>query len=80
MKTKIKLLTIGLVSLSIAFTACSSHEKKSTAEKNVSTTKITYVCPMDSEITSNKPGKCPKCGMDLVEKKSESSNDTVNKK
>lgn len=25
-----------------------------------------YICPMHPEITSKKPGKCPKCGMDLV--------------
>lgn len=28
----------------------------------------TYVCPM-GEYESDKPGKCPKCGMNLVEKK-----------
>ena len=28
----------------------------------------TYVCPM-GEYQSSKPGKCPKCGMELVEKK-----------
>ena len=28
----------------------------------------TYVCPM-GEYQSSKPGKCPKCGMNLVEKK-----------
>ncbi|MFP3595277.1 multicopper oxidase domain-containing protein [Chryseobacterium sp. SIMBA_029] len=26
-----------------------------------------YTCPMHSEVISNQPGKCPKCGMDLVE-------------
>lgn len=26
-----------------------------------------YSCPMHPEIVSNKPGKCPKCGMDLIE-------------
>lgn len=25
-----------------------------------------YVCPMDKDVTSDKPGKCPKCGMKLV--------------
>lgn len=25
-----------------------------------------YTCPMDPEIIQDKPGKCPKCGMDLV--------------
>ncbi len=28
-----------------------------------------YICPMDTDVVSNTPGKCPKCGMDLVEKK-----------
>ena len=28
-----------------------------------------YVCPMHPEITSDKAGKCSKCGMDMVEKK-----------
>ena len=26
----------------------------------------TYTCPMHPEVQSDKPGKCPKCGMDLV--------------
>lgn len=25
-----------------------------------------YTCPMHPDVTSDKPGKCPKCGMDLV--------------
>jgi hypothetical protein len=28
-----------------------------------------YTCTMHPEVTSDKPGKCPKCGMDLVAKK-----------
>ncbi|MGG7437961.1 multicopper oxidase domain-containing protein [Chryseobacterium arthrosphaerae] len=27
-----------------------------------------YTCPMHPEVISDKPGKCPKCGMELVEK------------
>jgi hypothetical protein len=30
-----------------------------------------YVCPMHPEVTSATPGKCPKCGMDLVKEKKE---------
>ena len=26
---------------------------------------IVYTCPMDPDVKSAKPGKCPKCGMDL---------------
>lgn len=37
------------------------------------TTRITskYSCPMDPEVTGNQPGKCSKCGMDLVKSKKE---------
>ena len=28
-----------------------------------------YTCPMHPEVLSDKPGKCPKCGMSLKEKK-----------
>ncbi|CAN5618543.1 hypothetical protein BH11BAC1_BH11BAC1_20140 [soil metagenome] len=45
-----------------SYTSCKST-KDSTQNKP-----ITYVCPMHPEVTSDKPGKCPKCGMDLVKK------------
>jgi hypothetical protein len=49
----------ALVMLSLA--ACGSTESKPPAKK------YKYVCTMHSEIGSDKPGVCPKCGMDLVE-------------
>ncbi|TWI82626.1 Cu(I)/Ag(I) efflux system membrane fusion protein/Cu+-exporting ATPase [Chitinophaga japonensis] len=30
-----------------------------------------YSCPMHPDVTSNKPGKCPKCGVDLTLSKKE---------
>lgn len=30
---------------------------------------MAYTCSMHPEIISDKPGKCPKCSMDLIEKK-----------
>ncbi|RXP54814.1 hypothetical protein EC396_08860 [Lutibacter sp. HS1-25] len=30
-----------------------------------------YTCSMHPEVISDKPGECPKCGMNLVEKKME---------
>ena len=33
--------------------------------------KMKYSCPMHPEVTSDKPGKCSKCGMDLVKSNKE---------
>ncbi|HAQ21578.1 MAG TPA: hypothetical protein DCR40_20465 [Prolixibacteraceae bacterium] len=30
---------------------------------------VIYTCSMHPEVRSDKPGKCPKCGMTLIEKK-----------
>ncbi|MDN3654940.1 heavy metal-binding domain-containing protein [Ferruginibacter paludis] len=35
--------------------------------------KAMYTCSMHPEVMSDKPGKCPKCGMDLVKVKKEKS-------
>lgn len=37
--------------------------------KTDTTTKTVYTCGMHPEVTSDKPGRCPKCGMGLVAKK-----------
>ncbi|MFA0732389.1 MAG: hypothetical protein BKPUNTRY_001941 [Candidatus Fervidibacter sp.] len=36
------------------------------AEPMEATGKTEYTCPMHPEVRSDKPGRCPKCGMDLV--------------
>lgn len=41
--------------------------KNSTTKKSKDMVAI-YTCTMHPEVTSNKPGKCSKCGMDLVKK------------
>jgi hypothetical protein len=50
------------------------HDQSNMDMKSSPTTKpmnmsMTYTCTMHPEVISDKPGKCPKCGMDLVEKK-----------
>ena len=45
----------------------SAHNHKSSPAED--TTQVKYTCPMDSEVVSNKPGKCPKCGMELTKVK-----------
>jgi len=42
--------------------------------KTTTATKVVYTCPMHPEVTSDKPGKCPKCGMILVKKKPAAKN------
>jgi len=44
---------------------------KAEPEKKAEEGKVIYTCPMHPEVTSDKPGKCPKCGMNLVPKKLE---------
>ena len=43
--------------------------KQDTMKIDHSTMTKTFVCPMHPEVTSDKPGKCPKCDMDMGEKK-----------
>jgi Cu(I)/Ag(I) efflux system membrane fusion protein len=38
------------------------------AEEQTSGQTKQYTCTMHPDVVQNKPGKCPKCGMELVEK------------
>ena len=47
-----------------------SLSNQKTATKNQTTAATnTYTCSMHPEVIADKPGKCPKCGMELIEKK-----------
>ncbi len=41
---------------------------------------VTYTCVMHPEIHATKPGKCPKCGMDLIKEKAKPVKKSVPKK
>ena len=46
------------------------HHKDSTkVEQQRVVAADVYVCPMHKDVTSDKPGKCPKCKMNLIKKK-----------
>ncbi len=50
---------------------CNDKMKKMETKKTKIIKKMAvmnYSCPMHPEVTSDKPGKCPKCGMNLVKK------------
>ena len=47
---------------------CAKTGSDKTSETKNTTAAKTYTCPMHPEVTSDKPGKCPKCGMNLVPK------------
>ena len=44
-------------------------QNKTMAKTNMQMDQMKYSCPMHPEVTSNKPGNCPKCGMALTKSK-----------
>ncbi|MEO5570706.1 MAG: heavy metal-binding domain-containing protein [Bacteroidia bacterium] len=51
----------------LMFLSVESCKSPKSATNNPASAAV-YTCPMHPEITSDKPGKCSKCGMDLVKK------------
>ena len=72
---KLVVILVFAVSTALVFNACSGSSKSGTEQ----TVKKEYTCPMHPEVISDKPGKCPKCGMELVEKVSGNKQDTLKK-
>jgi hypothetical protein len=62
---KLIILLVFAVSTAMVFNACNSGSYSKTEQ----TAKVEYTCTMHPEVVQDKAGKCPKCGMDLVEKK-----------
>jgi hypothetical protein len=50
-------------------TFAQSSKGKMPDSKSDTTAKYLYTCTMHPEVITDKAGKCPKCGMDLVKKK-----------
>jgi hypothetical protein len=77
------LKTIALLILILGFTSCAA--KKESSEDKMDQTEMTsenveYTCSMHPEVSSDKPGKCPKCGMELVKRESSASDSTSEEK
>jgi membrane fusion protein, copper/silver efflux system len=68
---KSKLFIVGVFSILLLVGGCEQKDSHTHAEGEV------YTCPMHPQIVKNEPGSCPICGMDLVKKGGEVSNDTL---
>ena len=58
--TWVTILVLGLAITAAAGISACGKKAEEVAEGT------TYTCPMHPEVTSDKPGECPTCGMDLV--------------
>ncbi|WP_413667254.1 heavy metal-binding domain-containing protein [Mucilaginibacter sp. Mucisp86] len=67
---KVMLMAVAILfSVTGAFaTHNSTMLPDTTKTKKVKPAKVQYTCTMHPEVLSDKPGKCPKCGMALVKK------------
>jgi protein SCO1 len=60
------LLVVALITLSAVAVGAQSVLRAQTKPSAVAAGRsVNYVCPMHPEVKSRKPGKCPKCKMDL---------------
>ena len=59
------LLVMLIASIHVQAKALSGTSSIPQKQKPATKTARTYACPMHPEVKSNKPGKCPKCKMDL---------------
>jgi hypothetical protein len=67
-KITLMAVTILLSAATVFATHSTSSVSDTTKTKKVKPAKVQYTCTMRPEVISDKPGKCPKCGMTLVKK------------
>jgi len=61
-------IIIAFAGLIFSISACDHPADKAGNSKEVKKKKGKYFCTMNPDVTSDKPGTCPKCGMELVER------------
>ena len=79
MNRSIAILSIALL-LFTAATSCQQSKDKTdqmkSTESNEQVAEVQYTCTMHPEVLEDEPGKCPKCGMELVKKEDAKTEDT----
>ena len=68
MKKNLLIFVFALFAVTM-FSSCGNRSAKEKPAPEMEVAKVQYTCPMHSDVISDKPGDCPKCGMALVEKK-----------
>lgn len=59
-------IVLFAISMALVFHACDNSMPKNPVIESKADEKVVYTCTMHPEIQSDKPGDCPKCGMELV--------------
>jgi hypothetical protein len=60
---------VAALGVGATVTGCKGSSQSGEQPAQKSEKAVQYTCPMHPEVVQDKQGKCPKCGMDLVEKK-----------
>lgn len=72
-----KFMMLMIAALSIGSVSAFAQEKA--GKKDTTRHTVLYTCPMHANVTSDKSGKCPQCGMDLSLSKKEEIKKQVTK-
>ena len=67
--SKSLVLSACALTLALAFAGGCKKSKQEMMHQPTTMQAIMYTCPMHPEVVADAPGKCPKCGTQLVAKK-----------
>jgi CopA family copper-resistance protein len=77
-----KIIVVAFILTFYSFAHAENRNERRISKKTdiLQTELVTYTCVMHPEIHANKPGKCPKCGMDLIKEKAKPVKKSITKK